>query len=209
MARAQGHRIFASFYPIIGWLTELGFGERRRRLIAGAEGRIVEIGAGTGLNFRHYGPEADVLATEPDPHMLGRAWKAARRARAKISLRRAAAESLPVPDGSADVVVSTLVLCSVQDPRAALAEARRVLRPGGKFLFLEHVRSQDPRLTSRQDRRDRLWARVAGGCHPNRDTWASIVAAGFEPEMVDREDLPGLKILRPAISGVARKPGDR
>jgi ubiquinone/menaquinone biosynthesis C-methylase UbiE len=158
------------------------------------------------LNFAHYPADADVLATEPDPYMLARARKARSRARTGIELRRAGAESLPLPDRSADVLVCTLVLCSVPDADAVLAEARRVLRSGGALLFLEHVRSSDPDVAASQDRWDRRWARFAGGCHPNRDSWSAIQRAGFEEDDVDRTDLPGVRFLRPAVSGVVRAP---
>jgi SAM-dependent methyltransferase len=206
---SEGHAVFAFFYPILGWLGERfgGFGERRDRLLANAEGRVVEIGAGNGLNFSHYPDGVEVVATEPDPHMLKRAQKAARRATVKISLQRAPADALPMPDASVDTVVSTLVLCTVPDQAAALAEAKRVLRPGGKLLFLEHVRSDDPKIAEIQDRREPMQMRLGAGCHPNRDTLAAIVAAGFEPEAVKHPTFPGMKITRPGLSGVARKPG--
>jgi SAM-dependent methyltransferase len=205
---SEGHPVFAFFYPILGWLGERfgGFAERRRRLLAAAEGRVVEIGAGNGLNFRHYPAGVEVVATEPDPHMLRRAGKAARRAPRKVLLQKASADSLPFPDASMDTVVSTLVLCSVPDQAAALAEAKRVLKPGGKLLFLEHVRSDDPGLAAKQDRREPLQMRLGAGCHPNRDTLAAIVAAGFEPEAVEHPTFPGMKITRPGLSGMARKP---
>lgn len=205
---AQGHRIFAFVYPILGWLGERfgGFAERRRRLLAAAEGRVVEIGAGNGLNFSHYPAGVEVVATEPDPHMLKRARKHARRASVPVSLEQAPADALPVADASVDTVVATLVLCTVPDQAAALAEAKRVLKPGGNLLFLEHVRSDDPKIAAKQDRREPMQMRLGAGCHPNRDTLAAIVAAGFEPEKVERPTFPGAKITSPGISGVARKP---
>jgi SAM-dependent methyltransferase len=205
---SEGHPLFAFFYPILGWLGERfgGFGERRERLLAGAEGRVVEIGAGNGLNFRHYPPGVEVVATEPDPHMLKRARKTARRSPVKLSLQQAPADALPLPDASVDTVVSTLVLCTVPDQAAALAEAKRVLKPGGKLLFLEHVRSDDPKIAEMQDRREPMQMRLGAGCHPNRDTLAAIVAAGFQPETVDHPKFPGMKITSPGLTGVARKP---
>jgi SAM-dependent methyltransferase len=205
---AEGHPFFAFFYPILGWLGERfgGFAERRRRLLAAAQGRVVEIGAGNGLNFRHYPARVEVVATEPDPHMLKRARKAAPRAPVRVSLQQASADALPFPDASVDTVVSTLVLCSVPDQAAALAEAKRVLKPGGKLLFLEHVRSDDPKVAEKQDRREPLQMRLGAGCHPNRDTLAAILAAGFEPERVEHPKFPGVKITSPGLSGVARKP---
>jgi ubiquinone/menaquinone biosynthesis C-methylase UbiE len=192
---------------MLGWVSErVGVGDLRRRLLSQTEGRVVEIGAGTGLNFAHYPSGVEVVATEPDPHMLKRARKAARRSPARISLELAPAEALPVPDASADVVVSTAVLCTVPDQAATLADAIRVLKPDGRLLFLEHVRSDDPVLAAKQDRREPLQVRMGAGCHPNRETLAAITAAGFDLESVEHLSLPGLKITRPGIFGVARKP---
>jgi ubiquinone/menaquinone biosynthesis C-methylase UbiE len=202
------HPIFAAFYRWAGWLGDrAGFAARRQRLLADAAGVVVEIGAGTGLNFRHYPAGLDVLATEPDLHMLKAARKAARKAKAELTLRQAPAEALPLEDGSADTVVSVLVLCSVPDQAAALAEANRVLKPGGRLLLLEHVRAADPALASRQDRGERRQVRFAGGCHPNRDTLRAVAAAGFDTGGVQAVTLPGMKITSPGIAGVARKRG--
>jgi ubiquinone/menaquinone biosynthesis C-methylase UbiE len=202
----QGHPIFAVFYRWFGSLGDRGeSAARRRRLLADAEGVVVEIGAGTGLNFPHYPAGLEVAATEPDPHMLKAARKAASRAKAKVTVLRAAAEALPLPSRSADVVVSTLVLCSVPDQAAALAEANRVLKPGGRLLLLEHVRASDPALARKQDRRERTQVRFAGGCHPNRDTLRAVVAAGFDARAVEDVTLPGMRITRPGIAGAARK----
>ena len=204
---ADGHPIFAAYYRMFGGLADRGgFAEHRRRLLAEARGLVVEIGAGTGLNFPWYPAGVEVVATEPDRHMLRGAGKAARRASARLSLRQAPAESLPLPAGSADTVVSTLVLCSVPDQAAVLAEATRVLKPGGRLLLLEHVRSGDPALAGEQDRRERTHVRFAGGCHPNRDTLAAVAAAGIEPGGVEPVTLPGMRLTRPGIAGVARKP---
>jgi ubiquinone/menaquinone biosynthesis C-methylase UbiE len=202
----QGHPIFAVFYRWCGALGDRGeSAARRRRLLADTEGVVVEIGAGTGLNFPHYPAGLAVAATEPDPHMLKAARKAARRAKAKVTVLQAAAEALPLPSRSADVVVSTLVLCSVPDQAAALAEVSRVLKPGGRLLLLEHVRASDPALARKQDRRERTQVRFAGGCHPNRDTLRAVVAAGFDARAVQDVTLPGMRITRPGIAGAARK----
>jgi ubiquinone/menaquinone biosynthesis C-methylase UbiE len=202
----QGHPIFAVFYRWFGALGDRGeAAARRRRLLADAEGVVVEIGAGTGLNFPHYPAGLEVVATEPDPHMLKAARKAARKAKAKVTVQQATAEALPLPSGSVDTVVATLVLCSVPDQAAALAEADRVLKPGGRLLLLEHVRASDPALARKQDRRERTQVRFAGGCHPNRDTLRAVVAAGFQADAVERVTLPGMRLTRPGISGVARK----
>jgi len=173
-----------------------------------ARGRVVELGAGTGLNFPRYPRSVDeVVATEPDPHMLRRASRAATTAGVPITLRQAGAEGLPFEDDSVDTVVATFVLCTVPDPAAALSETRRILKPGGALLFLEHVRAQDPRLARWQDRIRGPWGFFAAGCHPNRDTPSSIERAGFEVERIDRFPFaPAMPLIRPHSKGVARKP---
>ena len=202
----ESHPIFAVLYRCTGWLGDrAGFAARRRRLLADAEGAVVEIGAGTGLSFRHYPAGIEVVATEPDPHMLKAARKAARKAKVKLTLQQAPAEALPLGDGSVDTVVSILVLCSVPDQAAALAESNRVLKPGGRLLLLEHVRASEPALARKQDRRERTQVRFAGGCHPNRDTLRAVVAAGFDARAVEDVTLPGMRITRPGIAGAARK----
>ena len=179
--------------------------ERRRDLLANAFGRVVEVGSGTGLNFAHYPRSvAQVLAVEPDRHMLRRSREAAARAPVPVQLERGFAEEVPVGDGWADFVVTTLVLCSVPWPADALAEARRVLKPGGRLLFLEHVRSNSPRLARWQDRLERPWGFFGGGCHPNRDTVGTILDAGFRLEELERFPMPGLPLVRPHAVGVAR-----
>jgi SAM-dependent methyltransferase len=179
--------------------------ERRRDLLATATGRVLEIGAGTGLNFRHYPPAVDrVDAIEPDPHMLRRARAAAAAASVSVEVVRAPAEALRFDDGVFDTAVSTLVLCSVRDPVGALAEIRRVLRPGGGLLFFEHVRSTDPRHARWQDRLERPWGWIAGGCHPNRDTVENMERAGFRMEMLRRFPYGPPSPARPHVSGVAR-----
>jgi ubiquinone/menaquinone biosynthesis C-methylase UbiE len=201
------HPIFACCYRLLGWLGDrAGFAARRRRLLADAEGAVVEIGAGTGLSFRHYPAGLQVLATEPDPHMLKAARKAARKAGATLTLKQAPAEALPLGDATVDTVVAILVLCSVPDQAVALAEANRVLRPGGRLLLLEHVRAADPALARRQDRSERRQVRFAGGCHPNRDTLRAVAAAGFDTSGVRAVTLPGMKITSPGVAGMARKP---
>jgi SAM-dependent methyltransferase len=185
---------------------ERGPGERiRSQLLAAAEGRVLEIGAGTGANLRHY-PDSIVgpVLTEPDDGMAVRlVERAATRKGAEVVAARA--EDLPFADASFDTVVSTLVLCSVGDPVAALREIGRLLRPGGSFLFLEHVRSDDPSRARWQDRLERPWRAVAGGCHPNRPTRATIEAAGFEVEEIEKGEMPAFpRLVRPYIVGRAR-----
>lgn len=205
---ASGHPVFAWFYSRLAPKADArGAAEHREKLLEKASGRVVEVGAGTGLNLRHYpSGVAEVVATEPDPHMFRRLTDAVGSASVPVRLERAPADMLPVADGWADTFVCSLVLCSVPDQVAALAEAHRVLRPGGRLLFYEHVRSDDPRFARQQDRVERVWQRFAGGCHPNRDTVGTIRAAGFEVEELDRWDERGTWLAKPHVLGTAARP---
>jgi ubiquinone/menaquinone biosynthesis C-methylase UbiE len=181
---------------------DAGLGDMRERLLADADGRVLEIGGGTGVNLPYY-PEVDSLVvTEPEPPMLRRLQDKAREQALKAELVRAPAEDLPFEDASFDSVVSTLVLCGVDQERA-LAEVRRVLRPGGRLLFLEHVRSDDPELARFQDRMNRL-NRFLVGCSCNRQTLGAIEAAGFTVSKVEHTTTPKApKFVRPLIVGAA------
>jgi SAM-dependent methyltransferase len=164
-----------------------GAAAHRRRLVATAHGAVVEIGAGYGATFPFYPPAVSgVLALEPDPTLRALALAAAASAPVPVTVRSGFAESLPAADASVDVVVSSLVLCSVAEPAVVLAEAVRVLKPGGRLLFYEHVRSAHRVLAAAEDLITPLWSRLAGGCHPNRDTAASIVEAGLAVEALER-----------------------
>lgn len=154
----------------------LGLGRWRRWLVAGARGQTLDIGCGTGRNFPLYGSRTSVLGLDPDRWALDRA----RRRGPGIPLVRGSAEQLPFRDGTFDTVVSGLVFCSVPDPKNGLAEVRRVLRAGGELRMLEHVRATKPLAARMQDLVQPLWTRVTGGCHPNRDTEASVESAGLE-----------------------------
>ena len=204
----RGHPVFAWFFDKVGpWADLRGTAEHRRQLLAVAAGRVVEIGAGTGLNLRHYPiPVSEVLAFEPDPHMFRRLAAATGTASVPVRLGRASADALPVDDASMDTVVVSLVLCSVPDVSSALAEARRILKPGGRLLFFEHVRADDPRLARWQDRLEGAWGVFAGRCHPNRDALGAIGAAGFEIQEVRRFDERSALLARPHVLGWARKP---
>jgi ubiquinone/menaquinone biosynthesis C-methylase UbiE len=183
-AYAAWLRTMAVLYDPFVWLGEIaGMRRRRRTLLAEAHGRVVEIGAGTGLNFAHYPDAVDELVlTEPE---LGMRRKLARRLdrhgrAARIS--DAPAERLPFADASVDTVVSTLVLCTVEEPERALREVARVLRPEGQFLFIEHVRSRSRFLAACQDKLLRPWRGFAGGCECNRPTLELMRACGFTVE---------------------------
>src|SRR5438874_927092 len=198
-------RIRPALYDFFGERMEKHFAEYRRKALAHARGRVLEIGGGTGFNLRHY-PDGvkELVVTEPAPGMLERARRRAAEAALPVSFVEAPAESLPFEDASFDTVVSTLVLCSVDDVDRALAEIHRVLRPGGQFIFVEHVRSSDPRTARWQDRLERPWMVLADGCHPNRATLERIEGAPFELVDVERSELPkSPPIVRPLVTGRA------
>jgi SAM-dependent methyltransferase len=179
----------------------------RERLLAGASGDVLEIGGGTGANLPRYGPAVGSLTiTEPQPPMLRHLERNVRARRPDARVLRAPAEDLPFDDHSFDVAVSTLVLCGVDDQPRALRELRRVLRPGGRLLFIEHVRSDDPGTAGLQDRVNWL-NRLVVCCDCNRPTLDSILAAGFTVAQVEHTALPKAPpFVRPAILGSATVP---
>jgi ubiquinone/menaquinone biosynthesis C-methylase UbiE len=187
---------------------EAGLGSMREELLAEARGRVVELGAGTGVNLDLY-PDAveDLVAVEPDPHMAKRLRARLARSRRSATVVEASAERLPFDDDSFDTAVATLVLCTIPNPAAALSEAARVLKPGGRLLFLEHVRADDPGLARWQDRLEKPWRFLGDGCHCNRDTVATISASRFELGEVERGRLPKAPpIVRPLVRGSAELP---
>jgi ubiquinone/menaquinone biosynthesis C-methylase UbiE len=197
--------IFAATYDRLSRTSEeAGLRTLRHGLLAGASGRVLEIGAGTGANLGLYGGTIDgLVVTEPEPAMLRRLQKAAHHHLPLAQVVRAPAEQLPFEDGSFDTVVSTLVLCGVDDQPQALQEAHRVLKPGGQLLFLEHVRSDDPSLARFQDRINWL-NRIVVQCDCNRSTLAAIQAEGFTVSKLERTELPKApKFVRPLIVGAA------
>lgn len=193
----KGHRWFAAIFDRMGRTEERGFlGQMRSHLLLGVSGDVLEIGAGTGANFAHYPAGARVVALEPDPFMLRRAeQKVAELGLSNVTLQRAPAESLPFPDASFDAVVSTLVLCTVQDVARCLAEMRRVLRPGGSVLFIEHVRAQGwfGRL---QDLIRPVWSWFGAGCQPNRRTEDTFRHAGWDVTIDQRHTFRSVPLLR-------------
>jgi SAM-dependent methyltransferase len=201
---------FGAYFARVGpRMDARGAALHRRRLVAAAHGAVLEIGAGYGATFPFY-PAAvsSVLALEPDPVLRELALAAARRAPVPVTVREGVAEALPAADASIDVVVSSLVLCSVADQAAVLAEALRVLRPGGLLLFYEHVRSAHALLAVAEDVVAPLWSRLAGGCHPNRDTAAAIAGAGLNVQRLERfgfSALPGNPRVAHVL-GAAAKP---
>jgi ubiquinone/menaquinone biosynthesis C-methylase UbiE len=200
----DGHPVFAALYdPVNASMERRWMGGRRRRLLAGASGAVLEIGGGTGTNLPHYRGVDRVIVAEPDPFMRKRLGQKLGDAHVPVEVSAARAEELPFPDGSFDTVVSTLVLCTVPDQVAALEEVGRVLRPGGRLLFIEHVRAAGS-TTRWQDRIEPLWRRLHGGCHPNRDTVAAIEVAGFEIDALESFHPPVfLSGLTPHVQGGA------
>jgi len=198
--------IAASYDRALAPSEQEGLGALRSELLAGARGRVLELGAGTGANLDHWprGPIASLLLTEPDPHMARRLESRVARREAAARVVRAPAADLPVEDGGVDTVVASLVLCTVPDVPAALAEVRRVLAPGGRLLFLEHVRHADPARARRQDRLTPVHRRLAAGCHPNRPTPDLIAAAGFTVRDLRVERFPkAARYLQPLVLGSA------
>jgi ubiquinone/menaquinone biosynthesis C-methylase UbiE len=184
-----------------------GLCEMRGELLSGARGRVLELGAGTGLNLELYPHEGldRLTLTEPDPHMFKQLRQRAAKVCAGADLVEAGAEDLPFKDDSFDTAVVTLVLCTVPNQPAALKEISRVLAPGGQLLFLEHVRSDEPGLARWQDRLEKPWRFIGDGCHCNRDTEAGLRAAGFELGEVEHPELPKAPpIVRPMARGTAR-----
>lgn len=199
-------RMFSAFYDrMIAGTEDAGLRETRRRALATASGRTIDIGAGTGANIGLF-PAAvtELVFAEPDPHMLKRLRPKLAEAGLEAGVVEAPAESLPFADSSFDTAVFTLVLCTAPDPAAALAEAARILRPGGRVLFIEHVRSEDPGLARWQDRLEKPWRFCGDGCHCNRDTVATIEASPLTVEQVERGRLPKAPpLVRPLVWGSA------
>ena len=200
-------RFSAAAYDPFLWLGERrGMADRRRRLLAGARGRVLEIGAGTGLNLRHYPDDVEELVlTEPVDAMAYVLERRVAQSGRSAPVARAPAESLPFPDDSFDTVVSTLVLCTVEDPARALAEIVRVLRPGGQLLFIEHLRSDHARWGRWQDRLEAPWAAFAEGCRCNRRTLELITASTLSLGDVERDAWRGMpRLVRPLAVGRAQ-----
>lgn len=204
------HPIFARLYKRFSLQAEgRGQAEHRRRLLDGLAGRVIEVGAGNGLNFPHY-PDGvtEVLAVEPEPLLRDEALRASERARVRVSVIDGLADSLPVEDESFDAAVASLVLCSVPDPASGLSELFRAIRPGGELRFYEHVVATKPATARLMRRADALWPRVSGGCHMSRDTARVIEQVGFRIETCERFGFSPSKVMPavPHVLGVARRP---
>jgi ubiquinone/menaquinone biosynthesis C-methylase UbiE len=205
------HPVFARLWARLAAAAErIGSAEIRERLLAGATGRVVEVGAGTGTNFGHYPAGVqEVLAVEPEGRPRALAAEAAARAPVPVTVVDGTADRLPADDGSFDAAVVSLVLCSVPDQATALSEVHRVLRPGGQLHFWEHVLADGPGLARAQRALDAtVWPFLGGGCHCGRDTGAAIASAGFRIERLERFAFPDNRFpspTKPQILGTAVK----
>ncbi|MFI1393903.1 class I SAM-dependent methyltransferase [Streptomyces sp. NPDC020681] len=210
---AVHHPLFARFYARFSVAAEKnqGIAGYRRELLSGLSGRVIEVGAGNGLNFAYY-PHAvsEVVALEPERSLRQLAVQAPGRVEVPVDVVPGAAEALPVKSEAFDAAVASLVLCSVRDLPRALAEIRRVLRPGGELRFFEHGRAATKGMARTQRALDRtVWPLLFGGCHTSRDTIAAIETAGFELGMYRRFQVPerGMQLpSSPCVLGVARRP---
>jgi ubiquinone/menaquinone biosynthesis C-methylase UbiE len=205
------HPLFARFYThLLARNEPAELRAFRDELLAGLRGRVVEVGAGSGANFPHYPAEVtEVVAVEPESYLREQALAAAAGAAVRVTVVDGIADALPLEDGSCDAAVACLVLCSVPDQASALAELRRVLKPGGELRYLEHVRASTPRMARAQRLVDRaFWPHAFGGCHTARDTVAAIEAAGFALERhrdLQPRSLPSFMPISPQAIGVARR----
>ena len=204
------HPVFARLWSLMSRHEPADIRRHRDELLAGLSGRVIEVGAGAGSNFAHYPATVEeVVAVEPEPYLRERARTAAARADIPIEVLEGVADQLPADDASFDAAVACLVLCTVPDQAHALAELRRVLRPGGELVFYEHVLSDRPALALSQRVVDRVfWPRAFGGCHTARNTPAAIEAAGFEVEDQRRmwvNPMPIAFPVAPHASGRARR----
>lgn len=201
-----------SFYqdqilPCLIWLVMRNrrFVPYRQRVISAAEGRVLEIGIGSGVNLPFYPPRVgEILGLEPAPRLIAMADRAARRAALPVAFIEGSAEAIPLDRGSVDTVVTTWTLCSIPDAGRALAEMRRVLRPGGRLLFAEHGRAPEENVRKWQDRLTPLWKRVSGGCHLNRPIGALIEGAGFEIAELETGYMEGPRPMTFIYEGRAR-----
>ena len=204
LSLAWSHVGAAIYDPFLALGERRGMAEHRRALLARAHGRVLEIGAGTGLNLPYYDRGLDRLVlTEPDAGMARRLERRVERDKVGAEVVRTAAEELPFADASFDVAVSTMVLCTVPDPEAAAAELRRVLRPGGRLLYVEHLRADDDRLALWQDRLAAPWAALAAGCRCDRRT-LELLDRSFALEPPTRHAWRGMPpLVRPLATGAA------
>ena len=201
----KGHRWFAAMYDVLTQgLERKALRDLRRRIVGGARGRVLEIGVGTGASLPFYLAVEQIVAAEPDPYMLRKTRRRAARLGLNVEVHQYPAEALAFPDASFDTVVSTLVLCTVKDQREALREVRRVLKAGGQFRFIEHVRG-GRFLGPIHDLISPVWQWFGAGCHPNRKTLEALEEEGFEVLELERRRF----LLLPLIAGIAKSTEER
>jgi ubiquinone/menaquinone biosynthesis C-methylase UbiE len=195
---------------ILPWLTHLSMRQARlvpyrTRVVSGATGRVLEIGIGSGLNLPFYSQNVkQIVGIEPSPRLLDMAREAARRSGSHLELVEGTAEAIPVESASIDTVLTTWTMCSIRNVVGALAEMRRVLKPGGSLLFVEHGRAPEPRVRWWQDRLTPAWKYLSGGCHLNRAVEDLIERAGFRIEHIEKGYMRGPKVLTFMYEGRAR-----
>jgi ubiquinone/menaquinone biosynthesis C-methylase UbiE len=177
----------------------------RERVVGAAEGRVLEIGVGSGMNLPFYRPPVrEVLALEPTPRLVSMARSASRATSMPVNFLEVSAEAIPLDEHSVDTIVTTWTLCSIPQAATALGEMRRVLRPGGKLLFAEHGRAPDESVRWWHDRLTPAWRRISGGCHLNRPIRTMIEGAGFRIDRIETGYIPGLKPMTFMYEGSAR-----
>jgi ubiquinone/menaquinone biosynthesis C-methylase UbiE len=199
-------RVFAWGYDAFQRRScDAGMEQKRHELLSRATGRTLEIGSGTGINLGHYGPEVtELVMSEPDRHMVALLRRKVERSGRAADVVRAPAQELPFEDASFDTATLVYVLCTVPDPAAALSEIARVLKPGGRLLFIEHVRSPEPGLARWQDRLHTPWLVFANGCHCNRDTVSAIEESPLVLADCERSEIPKVPpLVRPMVAGAA------
>jgi ubiquinone/menaquinone biosynthesis C-methylase UbiE len=211
----MGELMAAVYDPLIAPLDPVGVRRWRQWVVSAAHGHVLEVGVGTGLNLPYYPAVESVAAIDPDGASLRRAFSRSERRGLTVSFYQASAEDLPFADRSFDVVLSTLVFCSIGDPERALREVRRVLKNGGTFRVIEHVRVGNGLIAGVQDRVTPLWKQVTGGCHLNRDTLRAIQDAGFHVNRVRRHigglfvGIDATNLLLPAAAPSAEGRSDK
>lgn len=197
--------LFATWYDVLNTTVEFRLTNLRKQTAGQMWGDALEIGGGTGANLKYFPPDTNVTMIEPDPHMRKKLQRKADKLGRKIEIVPGKGENLPFPDASFDSVLTTLVLCMVDDFQRVINEARRVLKPGGEFFFYEHVVSPRPRGKWWQDKLNPFWVFATTGCHLNRDLTTAIQSAGFSDVQLRAFDLSvGLPVTIPNIIGVAR-----